>query len=229
MFAYGNDGETHVLSAVPDANYTFYRWTGDTEVITEGSFFSPVITVATTKAGSLTAVFKAAPRGLTSLSYVTPGLVALYDGIDNAGYGTHDPNATTWADLTGNGNNGTCASALSWNANSWSVSVNCKLVTLGNGISAVTAKGEYTIQFACTPARDNVRECFFSQYSNDVNTIGIEHNASGVTAGYLRFYSNAEGSGILAQINPFLKDEWAQGGITVTTGQRTSATGKTGR
>ena len=59
---------------------------------------------------------------ITSRSYVQHGLVAQYDGIDNAGYGTHDSSATTWADLTGHGNDGTCASQLSWSANGWSVS-----------------------------------------------------------------------------------------------------------
>ena len=34
--------------------------------------------------------------------YVTDGLVARWDGIDNAGTGTHDPDATVWKDLAGN-------------------------------------------------------------------------------------------------------------------------------
>lgn len=34
--------------------------------------------------------------------YVTDGLVARWDGIDNAGTGTHNPNATVWKDLAGN-------------------------------------------------------------------------------------------------------------------------------
>ena len=35
-------------------------------------------------------------------SYVQDGLVAQWDGIDNAGTGTHDPAATTWKELKGN-------------------------------------------------------------------------------------------------------------------------------
>ena len=219
MFAYGNDGETHVLSAVPDANYTFCRWTGDAEAITEGTFFSPEITVASTKAGSLTAVFKAAPRGLTSLSYVTPGLVALYDGIDNAGYGTHDPNATTWADLTGNGNNGACTNIISWSDDSWSVSTKCNPITLGDGISAVTSTGEFTIQFACTPqeGKNSKRQCFFSQYSTTVNAIGIEHNGV-VTKNELRFYSSAVGSSAYSDPNEdtFPANVWVQATVTAS-------------
>ena len=34
--------------------------------------------------------------------YVADGLVARWDGIDNAGTGTHDPTATVWKDLAGN-------------------------------------------------------------------------------------------------------------------------------
>lgn len=35
--------------------------------------------------------------------YVTDGLVAMWDGEWNAGGGVHDPAATTWVDLSGNG------------------------------------------------------------------------------------------------------------------------------
>ena len=51
-------------------------------------------------------------EGVNAFSYVQKGLVACYDGIENAGAGTHDPNATTWVDLTGNGNDGTVGSGI---------------------------------------------------------------------------------------------------------------------
>lgn len=44
-----------------------------------------------------------AAGALTSQSYVTRGLVASYDAIDNAGVGVHSSAATVWKDLTGNG------------------------------------------------------------------------------------------------------------------------------
>ena len=37
----------------------------------------------------------------TAKDYVQSGLVAMWDGIENAGWGVHDPNATTWRDLVG--------------------------------------------------------------------------------------------------------------------------------
>lgn len=48
-------------------------------------------------------IFLAANRKPTAKSYVQDGLVAMWDGIENAGYGVHDAAATTWTDLSGNG------------------------------------------------------------------------------------------------------------------------------
>lgn len=42
-----------------------------------------------------------AGSGLSAKSYVQDGLVAMWDGIENAGWGVHDPAATTWVDLIG--------------------------------------------------------------------------------------------------------------------------------
>ena len=49
----------------------------------------------------------------TSASYVQDGLIAQWDGIDNAGTGVHDPNATVWKDLAGH-NDLTLASGATW-------------------------------------------------------------------------------------------------------------------
>ena len=37
----------------------------------------------------------------TARDYVQDGLIAMWDGIENAGWGVHDPNATVWKDLVG--------------------------------------------------------------------------------------------------------------------------------
>lgn len=42
------------------------------------------------------------PSVPTARDYVQNGLVAMWDGIENAGYRQHDPNATVWKDLSGN-------------------------------------------------------------------------------------------------------------------------------
>ena len=46
-------------------------------------------------------IFLAARRKPTARSYVQDGLVAMWDGIENAGWGVHDSAATTWKDLAG--------------------------------------------------------------------------------------------------------------------------------
>ena len=42
-----------------------------------------------------------AKSGYTAKDYVQDGLIAMWDGIENAGWGVHDPNATVWRDLIG--------------------------------------------------------------------------------------------------------------------------------
>jgi hypothetical protein len=44
-----------------------------------------------------------AANSSTPDGYITDGLIAMWDGEWNAGRGKHDPNTTTWVDLTGNG------------------------------------------------------------------------------------------------------------------------------
>lgn len=43
--------------------------------------------------------FLAGKRGLSAKSYVQDGLVAMWDGIENAGPGRHDANATVWRNV----------------------------------------------------------------------------------------------------------------------------------
>ena len=45
-----------------------------------------------------------AKSGYTAKDYVQDGLIAMLDGIENAGRETHYANATVWVDLSGNGN-----------------------------------------------------------------------------------------------------------------------------
>lgn len=39
----------------------------------------------------------------TALDYIQDGLVGMWDGIENAGWGVHDPSATTWVNLVNGG------------------------------------------------------------------------------------------------------------------------------
>ena len=42
-----------------------------------------------------------AKSGYTAKDYVQDGLIAMWDGIENAGWGVHDQNVTVWKDLVG--------------------------------------------------------------------------------------------------------------------------------
>lgn len=50
--------------------------------------------------------------------YVLDGLELYYDGIDNTGTGEHSRTATTWKDLSGNGNDATIDGECTWKNNS---------------------------------------------------------------------------------------------------------------
>ena len=53
----------------------------------------------------------------TARDYVQDGLVAMWDGIENAGWGVHDPNAVVWKDLSGNGYDATLGRFCSFGDN----------------------------------------------------------------------------------------------------------------
>ena len=50
----------------------------------------------------------------TTRDYVQDGLIAMWDGIENAGLGVHDPSATVWKDLSGNGYDLSCFNSYEW-------------------------------------------------------------------------------------------------------------------
>ena len=61
-----------------------------------GAYSSPVRSVL----GSQDGINR--PAGSpTAKDYIQDGLVAMWDGIENAGWGTHNSSATTWKDLLG--------------------------------------------------------------------------------------------------------------------------------
>ena len=57
----------------------------------------------------------------SAFDYIQDGLVAMWDGIENAGWGLHDPNATVWKDLVGGSEDsivGTIGTHYKWDSNS---------------------------------------------------------------------------------------------------------------
>lgn len=81
----------------------------------------------------------------TARDYVQSGLVAMWDGIENAGWGTHNPSATTWKDLTGNGYDGDSSSYFSryeWTANSLMRKADYTSVGTGHAFNTSLAKSQ---------------------------------------------------------------------------------------
>ncbi len=70
--------------------------------------------------------------GLSAKSYVQDGLIAMWDGIENAEWGVHDAEATVWKDLVGS-NDATLTSTAYFDANS------IRRDTQGNGAMALSA------------------------------------------------------------------------------------------
>jgi hypothetical protein len=60
---------------------------------------------------------KAAGKGLSAKDYIQDGLVAMWDGIENAGWGVHDSAATVWKDLVGD-HDATINGGI-WGSNCW--------------------------------------------------------------------------------------------------------------
>ena len=80
-------------------------------------------------------------------AYIQDGLVVQYDGIENAGTGAHDPAATVWVDLTGNGHD------LVLNAGD-TVGTDCVNIIRGSRTASnaiFTAYSPITIEFNARP------------------------------------------------------------------------------
>ena len=221
---------TATLIATPASGAVFKRWTGDTDAISSGSVFDATVTVTATEPSTLMAVFMTPTSGLNASSYVRRGLVANFDGIDNAGTGSHDSSAATWTDLTGNGNDATVGANASWNGtDGWTSSTDGKPMTIpaGNGsattVAGTTAKKVFTAQFTVKPSRHNARQSFFGQW--DRKGVCIEHNSgdSG-KPGYIRaFYNFLSGTTGDDKFSSVLvtSGEWAAMSLVSDTAQQT--------
>ena len=97
--AWGAGEEEAVIVATPAEGHAFVCWQGDISGLTEEQLKSSELTVAFgDKPRTLTAAFKSIEE-FGSYDYAQDGLVFQLDGIENAGRGTHDAEATEWIDL----------------------------------------------------------------------------------------------------------------------------------
>ena len=126
-----------------------------------------------------------AKSGYTAKDYVQDGLVDMWDGIENAGWGVHDPNATTWKDLVGNNDATPVDETYSWGSDSF----------MCNGIGLVSA---YSSDFQSVEVVVKVqKDSQPTTYCPIFGTLS-ESNAKGVfwlpSINYLRFYNGTSNS-----------------------------------
>lgn len=109
-------------------------------------------------------IFLAARRNRkpTAKSYVQDGLVAMWDGIENAGFGVHDANATTWKDLVGTNH-------ITLTNGSWTdVSLVCNGTTTGAlAHSESVRKG--SIEIVCAFGKTGVAQLVFNAEYDSYN------------------------------------------------------------
>ena len=131
----------------------------------------------------------AAAAATSTADYVQDGLVGHWDGIDNAGTSTHDPNATKWKDLTGITGDGTLAAGTKWNGgNCWTNGVDGKPVVVGTNFAKVMNALNFTVEIVVRPTRTGTRETLLGSYS--AGKWNLEHNGGSTTGGGVRAYFN---------------------------------------
>ena len=122
-------------------------------------------------------------RRLTAKYYIQDGLIAMWDGIENVGYGKHDANATKWIDLIGT-NHLDCGKGVSFSDNACVFtgqgSAKGRRITQGNW-QGVTIDMAYsrggTSEFSCG--------CYGTLYG-DLANFGIRDDKNAI---YTRFTS----------------------------------------
>lgn len=118
------NGAGTILTALPADGRLFVGWEGDVDGIDDR--FALSVKVPNDRPRTLTARFSSAvpvfsSTGLKACSYIQKGLLAIWDGIENAGPGLHDSKAASWRNLGPGGTRWDLLPAsrtYSWNADS---------------------------------------------------------------------------------------------------------------
>ena len=105
-------------------------------------------------AGAVLGGFSAS-ADIPASAYVQDGLVAQWDGIDNAGTGTHDATATTWVDRVGNRSTtkvNTKGSGGTWSENCFveGSSVSSCFWCEGDDLKSLIQSGELSVEIFCS-------------------------------------------------------------------------------
>ena len=228
------NGATATLEAFPSADGVFERWEGDTWAIASGSAATPRITVKSDTAIMLSAVFSEKWNGaafakrledFSAADYVQDGLLANFDGIENAGAGLpHDPAAATWKNLASSGpaaaelySGGSAyeSAGRTWSGgNGYALVGDCYWQLQSPG--ATLPKSAATIQFVTEidPSVQQAGSGFYPEIfhinngnGSDADDLGVFLNNSGGTATSKLLLKSDAYSGTVASTRPAV-DSW---------------------
>ena len=123
----------------------------------------------------------------TAKSYVQDGLIAMWDGIENAGWGTHDASATVWKDLAGNGYDLTVGSKSSFSTNSLDYT---EVVAKGAAYRNAVITGVAQMEICCnitSKSASSILVCNGPALNNSVRNIVLaSNNTRGVQTSYAK-------------------------------------------
>ena len=174
--------EGHVFTTLPCANvagvsyactgYTLERWDANAGEWGTPAAHAGEYSVAVAAGDKVRIVWQWSPASgtLSATCYVTNGLIAYWDAIDNVGTGVHDPSATTWKNLGSGGATYdlTVKDAVWRDGNSLSNGINTLAAYGSTSISYVTS--EFAIENYNVGGEDGNSRWVFC---NGISTYGV--------------------------------------------------------
>ena len=152
-------------------------WEGNTDAIISSNGLE--VTVDCSGPVSLFAMFRStggvSPAFTAQGQYATNGIVAWFDGYENAGFGQHSATATTWKDLSGRGNDATVNTTLV----GWGETCYTNIATWGRpvtiapaGIKPTILTTNWTAEIASrTIDPSGTRSSYFGNYNGSALSI----------------------------------------------------------
>ena len=162
-------------------------------------------------------------QGKTARDYVQNGLVAMWDGIENVGWGVHDANATTWKDLVGGYDFDVSLTNAEWGAN--------KFIPFNNQAATrafLPWNENYTLEFVTniiSPATRNSAFIILGTYNNAYYFGLLYRNSNESIMAFRGFYSSGALAGLrgysFGSITNFTAPAYINGVATNPTGYNT--------
>ena len=148
----------------------------------------------------------------TARDYVQDGLVAMWDGIENAGWGVHDQSATTWKDIIGSNDvllSGSLVSDRCWGNNHFHNNIESVVFTgtPSSAMKAAITSGQLTVQALfmpeAQPSSGNmcIFQCSPASVTTDGMILGIINSVSCGSGNTMSWVSNRA-------VNHFSPDGW---------------------